>query len=442
MVLVMNTINQHLQQHLPKNVNRFVIAFSGGMDSHVLLHSMVLLRASFPDTVLHAMHVDHGLQAKSGEWSEHCRTVCESLNVTCDVLKVDARAKSGESPEAAARDARYQALLNVMQTNDCLLTAHHQDDQAETLLLQLLRGGGPRGLSSMPLCNEFGVGQHCRPLLDFTREQLLQVAKQQQFEWIEDASNFDTGFDRNYLRHEILPKLKERWPAMAQTISRVASHSAEAADLLDVLAQMDLEAVHDGDALSIQRLLTFDDARKRNLLRFWLRKQDWPLPDTRQMEHILVDVLQANEDRNPCVAWPGAELRRYRDHLYVISPSVIPAADTALGWDMKSPLQLPGDVGVLQAVEATGRGLKQSLCDSTLVNVQFRQGGEKLKLAGRDHTHDLKKLFQEKGVPPWERDRIPFVYLGEDLAEVVGYWVGEGFSAADDEKGLQIEWKK
>ncbi|MDH5435783.1 MAG: tRNA lysidine(34) synthetase TilS [Gammaproteobacteria bacterium] len=438
----MNAIIHSLQQHLPQNINRFVVAFSGGMDSHVLLHSMVQLRASNPEIILHAVHVDHGLQAKSREWSEHCRLVCEKLDVTCELLKADARAKSGESPEAAARDARYQVLLEAMHANDCLLTAHHQDDQAETLLLQLLRGGGPRGLSSMPMCNAFGVGQHCRPLLGFTREQLLAVAQQAQFEWIEDESNFDTGFDRNYLRHEILPKLKARWPAMAQTMARVASHSAEAADLLDVLAEMDLPVVHDGEGLSIQRLLRFDDARKRNILRFWLRQQHRPLPDTRQMEHILVDVLQAGEDRNPCVAWPGAEIRRYRDHLYVISPSPVLALETALGWDMKSPLQLPGGTGILHAIETTGRGLKQSLCLSRLVNVQFRQGGERLKLAGRDHTHDLKKLFQEKGVPPWERDRIPFVYLGEDLAEVVGYWVGEGFSALDGEKGLQIEWKK
>lgn len=438
----MNTILQNLKQHLPQNVNRFVIAFSGGMDSHVLLYSMAQLRESSPNIALHTVHVDHGLQAKSREWSEHCLSVCEKLNVSCDVLKVDARAKSGESPEAAARDARYQALLDVMQAGDCLLTAHHQDDQAETLLLQLLRGGGPRGLSSMPMCNEFGVGQHCRPLLGFSREQLLEVAKKHQFDWIEDESNFDTGFDRNYLRHEILPKLKDRWPAMAQTISRVAGHSAEAADLLDILAEMDLQAVHDGEALSIQQLLSFDDARKRNILRFWLRQQNRPLPDTRQMERILVDVLQADKDRNPCVAWSGSELRRYRDHLYVVTPSTTPEPDTSLNWDMKSPLQLPGDTGVLQAVEAMGRGLKQSLCDSTLANVKFRQGGEKLKLAGRDHTHDLKKLFQEKGVPPWERDRIPFVYLGDDLAEVVGYWVGDGFSAAEGEKGIQIKWKK
>lgn len=438
----MTAILNNLQQYLPQNVNRFVIAFSGGMDSHVLLHAMASLRETVPDMALHAVHVDHGLQAKSGEWSEHCLSVCEKLNITCDVLKVDARAKAGESPEAAARDARYQALLNVMQAGDCLLTAHHQDDQAETLLLQLLRGGGPRGLSSMPVCNEFGVGQHCRPLLGFTREQLHDYARQHQFVWIEDESNFDTGFDRNYLRHEILPKLQVRWPAMAQTISRVASHSAEAADLLDVLAEMDLQAVHDGEALSIPQLLSLDDARKRNVLRFWLRQQNRPLPDTRQMERILIDVLQADEDRNPCVAWAGAELRRYRDHLYVVTPSITPEPDTSLNWDMKSPLQLPGDTGILRAVEATGRGLKQSLCDSMLANVKFRQGGEKLKLAGRDHTHELKKLFQEKGVPPWERDRIPFVYLGDDLAEVVGYWVGEGFSADAGEKGLQIEWKK
>ncbi|MDH5190362.1 MAG: tRNA lysidine(34) synthetase TilS [Gammaproteobacteria bacterium] len=423
-------------------MNRFIIAYSGGMDSHVLLHAMASLRELSPDKVLHAVHIDHDLQAKSGEWSEHCQTVCKQLNISCDVIKVNARAEAGESPEAAARDARYRALLEVVEEGDCLLTAHHQDDQAETLLLQLLRGGGPRGLSSMPQCNEFGVGQHCRPLLGLSREQLHEYAREHQFVWIEDESNFDTGFDRNYLRHEIVPALKARWPAMAQTISRVASHSAEASELLDVLASMDLQAVQKGESLSMLPLLQLDDARKRNLLRYWLRQLNRPLPDTRQMDRILVDVLQADEDRNPCVAWAGVELRRYRDHLYVVSHSVSPKPDTSLEWDMKSPLRLPGNAGILRPVITTGTGLKQSLCNSVTASVKFRQGGEKLKLAGRDHTHDLKKLFQEKSVPPWERDCIPFVYLGDELAEVVGYWIGEGFSAVKGEKGIQIEWKK
>jgi len=431
-----------ITQHLPERVNRFIIAYSGGMDSHVLLHAMASLRELSPDKVLHAVHIDHDLQAKSGEWSEHCQTVCKQLNISCDVIKVNARAEAGESPEAAARDARYRALLEVVEEGDCLLTAHHQDDQAETLLLQLLRGGGPRGLSSMPQCNEFGVGQHCRPLLGLSREQLHEYAREHQFVWIEDESNFDTGFDRNYLRHEIVPALKARWPAMAQTISRVASHSAEASELLDVLASMDLQAVQKGESLSMLPLLQLDDARKRNLLRYWLRQLNRPLPDTRQMDRILVDVLQADEDRNPCVAWAGVELRRYRDHLYVVSHSVSPKPDTSLEWDMKSPLRLPGNAGILRPVITTGTGLKQSLCNSVTASVKFRQGGEKLKLAGRDHTHDLKKLFQEKSVPPWERDCIPFVYLGDELAEVVGYWIGEGFSAVKGEKGIQIEWKK
>jgi len=294
----------------------------------------------------------------------------------------------------------------------------------------------------MPQCNEFGVGQHCRPLLGLSREQLHEYAREHQFVWIEDESNFDTGFDRNYLRHEIVPALKARWPAMAQTISRVASHSAEASELLDVLASMDLQAVQKGESLSMLPLLQLDDARKRNLLRYWLRQLNRPLPDTRQMDRILVDVLQADEDRNPCVAWAGVELRRYRDHLYVVSHSVSPKPDTSLEWDMKSPLRLPGNAGILRPVITTGTGLKQSLCNSVTASVKFRQGGEKLKLAGRDHTHDLKKLFQEKSVPPWERDCIPFVYLGDELAEVVGYWIGEGFSAVKGEKGIQIEWKK
>ena len=438
----MTSLSQSIQLDLPQDTNRFVIAYSGGMDSHVLLHAVTHWQRSQENTSLLAVHIDHGLQSKSGEWSAHCARACAELGVEFLSIRVNAMAGSGESPEAAARNARYEALAEVVKEGDCLLTAHHQDDQAETLLLQLLRGGGPRGLAGMPYCNRFSNGQHCRPLLKVTRADLEQYARDHDLKWIQDESNFDTGFDRNFLRHEVMPVLKQRWPAMSQTLARVASHSAEASHLLDVLAGIDLDFVESDGKLVVSRLLLLDDDRKRNVVRFWLRRKAMPLPDTSHLERILEDVLLAGEDRNPCVAWFGAEIRRYRDHIHAMTPLVVPDNNFSTEWDMGSPLVLPGGLGTLMAVKTSGQGLKDELCRRLGIRVGFRKGGERIHPVGRNHTHDVKKLFQEQGVPPWERDSLPFIFMGNDLAQVPGLWIHQDFIASGDENGIVIEWKK
>ena len=213
-------------------VARFWLAYSGGCDSHVLVHAAAQLRAVVAERIFHVVHVDHGLQTASAEWARHCAAVCEELALPFTLLRVDARGSLGESPEAAARHARYRALASLMQAGDCLLTAHHQDDQAETLLLQLLRGGGPHGLAAMPALSPFAAGMHARPMLTFSREELRRYAQRHALQWIDDPSNADSGFDRNYLRNSVMPVLRERWPAVARVLARGAGHQAEAAQLL------------------------------------------------------------------------------------------------------------------------------------------------------------------------------------------------------------------
>ena len=422
------------------------VGYSGGLDSHALLYALASTNSELtkliPDVKICALHVHHGLNKAADQWQEHCVTVCQSLSIPLEIVHVDASPAPGESPEAAARNVRYQAFNQVIQNGDCLLTAHHQDDQAETVLLQLLRGSGPRGLAAMPACTEFGNGWHVRPLLNFSRSELENYAQQKGLDWIEDSSNIDTRFDRNFIRHEILPVLKSRWPAAASTISRAAGHSAEASRILDEVAGMDLQEVRlqQSGQLSVSGLKNLSDTRKRNCLRVWLHGQGLPLPTTVQLEHVIHDVLDAAQDATPYVHWQGAEIRRYRDALFAMPPLPGHDATQVIDWDCHQPLSIPGLSGGLRAIPVMGKGLQASRCLKGGIQVRFRRGGELCQPVGRSHTHAVKKLMQEYGVPPWERDRIPMFYLNDRLAGVGKLWVCEGFQAREGEKGLEMDW--
>ena len=421
---------------------RYWVAYSGGLDSHVLLHALVQRRSRLRGA-LHAVHVDHGLHPESAHWSSHCERVCAALNIPCRVARVDAAPALGQSPEAAARAARYAALQSVLAPGDGLLTAHHRGDQAETVLLQLLRGSGPRGLAGMPALARFGAGWLARPLLDFDRAELREYALQHGLHWIEDSSNVDARFDRNYLRHEILPRLLARWPGASRALARAARHNAEAAHLLHALARIDLGPLRGcaPDTLSASALHALDPARRRNALRAWIEERGAPALSSVQLEQALTGVLECAPDAVPRLHWPGAELRRYRDEVYLLSVPAPHDPGVSLAWDMREPLSLPAELGTLTAVPVVGTGLKAVLCRQEAVTVRFRRGGERCRPARRGHDHALKKLFQEQGVPPWQRDRIPLIYLGDGLAAVAGLWVCEPFQADPGEDGLQVQWR-
>lgn len=459
---------------------RCLVAYSGGVDSHVLLHAMAQLRPQLPGVELRAIHVDHGLHSQSASWALHCMQVCSQMDVPCDVLAVDARASSGTSPEAAARAARYAAFKGIVRSGDLLLTAHHQDDQAETLLLQLLRGAGPRGLAGMAKISRFGAAWLARPLLEFPRAALKACALAQQLRWIDDPSNSESRFDRNYLRHEILPALQRRWPAAPATLARSAQHCAEAAELLEELAQSDLQTVHipppeilrvstlerkekffspvtaqgrmgaadsteshpgffpKGAGLSISRLLTLSPARQRNVLRFWIEQASLPPPQQRHVERLRNDVLHAAADAEPCVHWPGAEVRRYRDALYAMPPLTGFSVFRQQMWDLKGPLRIAG-AGLLSAYSGRA-GLRSEACAAGL-QIGFRKGGERIRPTGRAHHATLKNLFQEAGVPPWRRDRVPLLYIDGSLAAVAGFWYAQEFAARADAAAIAIDFQ-
>jgi tRNA(Ile)-lysidine synthase len=401
------------------------VAYSGGCDSHVLLHLLSQLRKSVPFE-LKAVYVDHGLSPNAAQWGEHCRVVCAELAVEILTLNVDATPQDGASPEAAARQARYAAIKTLLKSGDTLCTAHHQEDQAETLLLQLLRGAGPKGLAGMPPSSPLGLATQVRPLLGFSQTQLRDYAEQYGLQWIEDESNSDTGFNRNYLRHEILPRLRERWPASDATIARSAAHCAEAARLMEVLAEQDFQSVKSVSSteLEIEALLRLENARQKNLLRYWIHQAGLPLPSEIKLQHILSDVLTAAEDKMPLVAWPGAEVRRYDGRLYVMAP--LPEFDTTqvIEWaDLSRPLELPDGSRLCCESSDQRPALDLKRLRQGRVTVQFRQGGERCRLVGSQYHKSLKQVFQERAVPPWRRSRIPLLYVDDMLVAVVGVCV-------------------
>ncbi len=414
---------------LPPAAKRLWVALSGGLDSTVLLQALNARRGSLP-VALHAVHVDHGLNPDSARWAARCQAVCDALDVPLERFAVIVDAVPGASVEAAARDARYEVFRELLEADEVLLTAQHQDDQLETFLLQALRGAGPHGLAAMPRLSRLGRGWLLRPLLDWSRDALEAWAKAQGLEWLDDPSNADERFDRNYLRRQVLPLLKARWPSTAQTVSRSARHCAEAAELADELAAADLAECGGDGVLHVSALLRLDPPRRRNVLRHWLDWLGFPRPSEKKLEHVLSDVLEAGPDAEPCVAWADVALRRYRDGLYAERERPTPRAGRWQG----DVFELGEGWGRLRRVQSADAGLP----DGAEVEIRFREGGEKIRPPGRAHHHDLKKLFQQAGVLPWRRHAVPLVFVGDTLAAVGDLWLNADIVATP---GFRVMWE-
>jgi len=451
--------------------NRYVVAYSGGCDSHVLLHALMEMRARsaemnrsaevnspaeinnsaqanrlgkenrFAEVNILAVHINHGLQADADKWQQHCKNICRELKVNFESIKLNLAIPKGESLEAYAREARYAAIRTVMQADDMLLLAQHADDQAETVLLQALRGSGVKGLAAMPKIVRNETTWQARPMLSISRKQIDDYANQHALNWIDDPSNKEIRFDRNFLRHQIIPDLKQRWPAMAETLSRVALHQADADQLMTELAELDwcICKVRNSDnpnGLSSIAMTRLSQARQRNLLRYWIAQCcESPLPDAATCQRILDEVIAAAEDAEPELCWANVVVRRYRGVLY-LEQQQSSYSSWQQPWDLTTPLLLP--CGKKLHVRTTlGQGLIYKDTDKPL-SVRYRLGGEKCQLPGRAHRHELKKLFQTWGIPPWQRDRVPLIYVGEDVAQVVGYSVCESFIAQPGQVGYEI----
>ncbi|MDB5968981.1 MAG: tRNA(Ile)-lysidine synthase [Hydrocarboniphaga sp.] len=392
---------------LPAGARRLWVAYSGGLDSLVLLDSLSRLHRQGLVAEPRALHVHHGLQSVADDWVAHCAAQCERLDVELQVLRVRIDADDPSGPEAAARRARYEALRGPMSSDDVLATAHQLDDQAETFLMRALRGSGPRGLAAMRGLQRFEPGWLWRPLLSRSRAELEAHARAWQLSWIEDPHNADPRYERSWLRGQISPLLRDRWPAAAQNLARSADLSAEADDLLDELADIDAAVCATGAGLSCGALLALSPARRRNLLRRCIQARGLSTPPYAVLLR-LDDVLMAKADATPLLAWPGGELRRYRDVLWMLPSLGGEPGDWAADWDGREVLQLPAACGALA-----------SECGEGLVRVCFARGGESIVMHPGGPHRALKNLFQEHGVPPWKRRRTPLVYEQDELR-----WVG------------------
>ncbi len=441
---------------LPQDV-LLKVAYSGGVDSHSLLHALARLRAAGALRV-EAVHIDHRLQPASGEWARHCLQVCAELEVVCHAVQLDVLSTDGVGLEAAARQARYATLKMFVRPDDILVTAHQRDDQAETVLLHLLRGTGVRGLAGMPAIMDFGEGRLARPLLGFSRAAVHAYALAEGLVWVEDGSNDDTRFKRNRLRQQVMPMLEANWPGARVLLARNAGHMRESAELLDEVAKEDLSrctAVFGGgragsDAipakqrsrvLSVSALQTMTASRRRNVLRYWIRTQGFHAPSTLHLDAIEAQICHQSRSSHACVRWPEAEVRRYRDALHVMPPLAAKIEPVDLSWDLAAPLPIPGTGYCLNPMVTVGGGLAHTRFGQKQVRVRLRRGGEECRLPGRDHHQKLKKLLQAYAIEPWLRERLPLVYVDDELAAVGDLWVCEPFAARSGESGTTLVWE-
>ncbi len=390
------------------------VALSGGVDSTVLLHSLVALSQQHPDwPPISAVHINHHLQQQADAWQRDCEQLCASLHIDCEVMHAQGQPAKGDSVEAWARAQRYRLLAESIKPGEVVFSGHHQNDQIETLLLQLSRGAGPYGLAGMPEKKILGQGVLVRPFLSLSRDAIEHYAKTHQLSWIEDPSNQEQRFDRNFIRHELVPMMQSRWPGITKTLQRSANWMADSTELLDDLAKGDLPLVHSTQrhCLSIAGLNQLSQSRCQHVLRYWLRSRDMPVPTQLQMQQIMQQVLSDNAQTQPLVQWTHqgrhVSARRYRDDLYM-SMAALPVRthQDDCDWDLSEALQIAPEISVKAADLFTGDFMSQHQC----VHVRWQPGGAK-----------VKKLFQTHSVPPWWRYLVPVCFVDRRFIKAVNY---------------------
>lgn len=392
------------------------IALSGGLDSVVLLH----LLAQQPDLNLRAIHVNHGLSPNASNWQHFCEQICKQYNIPLQINAINIEKINQKSLEDLARQGRYQVFKNTLTKNELLVTAHHLDDQAETVLLQLFRGCGPKGLAAMPKVMQFGLGQLARPLLDFSKEDLRAYANSHHLIWVEDESNENCTFDRNFVRQNLLPLIQSRWPTVTENIARTAHHCANSTQFIEQQIACELPTLLDESkrCLTVSLLLTKDEITQSYIIRYWLGQLQLPLPNSKKLATLLTQ-LRASQDSTVLVEWQDVSVRRYDNFLYAFKTFQPHDSKLILPWDCQSDFILPNDLGVISLTQLSQQGLEIHTLKE--VTIRFRQGGERCRLTNRKHSHSLKKLFQTWRVPPWQRDRIPLLYDKEQLKAIIGF---------------------
>lgn len=415
---------------------RVVAGLSGGVDSVVLLDLLAKLakRMGFE---LEALHVNHQLSPNAASWARFCRALCRAQGLRCRVVKVEVA--RGNSTERAARDARYAALQATRAAH--VVLAHNRDDQAETVLLQLLRGAGVKGLAAMPPARRDVQPSILRPLLEVTRAEIERYAKRRKLEWLEDESNLETRYTRNWLRREVLPRIEVRVPAYRETLARAARNLGEAAALLDDLARIDAGIAADEGSFGVDALRELSPARARNLLRFAIAGGGWQMPDARRLDEALRQALQARRDAGVAVSLGKCELRRHGGRVYLLSARGASAPAAAITWHGEREIALPHAGGVLTMARRRGDGLSAARLAGAPITIRARQGGERLQSEENRPRRTVKNLLQEARLPPWQRERLPFIYCGEVLACIPGVAVDWRFRAGKGEASIAPSWR-
>ena len=418
---------------------QILLGLSGGMDSILLL---TLLKEQVSSRYIQAVHINHGLSENSDQWQQFAKDYCEKIGVEFYAEKIQLIAK-GEGIEAAAREARYSVFEKRLKRGGLLFLAHHADDQVETVLYRLLRGAGSKGLAGMPESRPLGAGKLIRPLLDYSRQDLHAEALNRKLKWVEDESNQDNHFDRNYIRNKVIPAVAQRWPDYAQSIMHSAALSLQSDHLSKELAIEDLKGLEikkesAGWSISLSLFTQLSHLRQKNTLRYWSEINDFPAPSSKIINEILSSVVGARQDASPEIVWQSQRWTRFQNRLYLLNHDNKQfQLKSPINWDLTDCLLLP-DNSSLNTRFCIGKGLGQNI---DKVEIRYRQGGERCKPEGRGHSSSLKKLLLEYQLPPWLRDRIPLLYVKDQLVAVGNLWVCEGWGVEPEETGIEIYWQ-
>ena len=409
------------------------VALSGGVDSVVLLHLLYELQKKH-DFTLNATHVHHGLSKNADKWVKFCEKLCTKLSIPLDVYYVKLPQKKSLGIEGEARRLRYEKLLQ--SKSDLVILAHHADDQAETFLLQLIRGAGVKGLSSMAHFD--GSRRLWRPLLNTSRSAIESYAKQHKLKWVEDESNLNTDFDRNFLRVKVLPLLKKRFSHISKVISRSSSHLAEAQNLLDDLAKLDFKSINCKHKLQIKTLNKLSNTRAKNVLRYWLQINDQLMPSSDLLDEILRQVLTAKKDAELKIQLTkNFEIRRYKDEIYIVQNNKNKLKNYEIVWKGESIILLPNG-SKLTFLKVKGKGIGLDFLKNKKLIISNRKGGESFRPDLKRPTKKIKQLLQESDLPPWERDHLPLIFLSRDLASIPNFGVDIKFQTKLKEVGLEV----
>ena len=418
---------------------KFLLAFSGGVDSVVLLDLLVnVLKES---DALRIIHINHNLNEHSNDWAQFSSEICEKYDLPLICESVEPK-RHGKGLEADARELRYQSFRDVIQDDEYLLTGHHQDDQMETLLYRIFRGTGIDGLMAIRREIKFGKGFLYRPMLNISREKIEEYAQLKNLKWIYDSSNDDSSYDRNFLRKDIIPLIKKRWPSVENKVSRLSVIAEQNQLLLNELAAEDVGQLKNYNHLDIETLSEKSYPRIINIFRFMIKKNNMSVPSM-QVLNEGIKTLMHSKSKSPSMTWNDNTIRRYKHRLYFLNSALNSPNDLSneMSWDIKKTINLGKNLGSIQARFLNGEGISLNRCPSNLA-IKYRKGGEEIKPSGHKITKSLKNLFQENNVLPWVRDKIPLIYVDQELISVGDLWFNQDFKASANEDGFLITWDK